>query len=184
MRRAPRLLASAPPLAHSCLHVRRIPRADLLHTLSSTALGPAGRNVMLQPHQVRARAAVRPRACSARVAAGMCGLRCWSLRVTAARCAQASRRATTTSVSLRIFEPLVPQHPMATLLQRSARPTGLRSRTHAGRPSRFFFALAHCARTHTCTSLNLARTLARSPAPACCYPRCGRCWTEDIFWCF
>ena len=50
-------------------------------------------------------------------------------------------------------------------------------------PSRFFFALAHRARTHRCSSLNLARTLARSPAPACCYPRCGRCWMEDIFWC-
>ena len=94
-RRAPRVLASPPPLAHSRLHVRRIPRADLLHTLSATALGPAGRNVMLQPHQ-------------------------------------ASRRATTTSVSLRIFEPLVPQHPMATLLQRSARSPGLHMRTRAG----------------------------------------------------
>ena len=50
-------------------------------------------------------------------------------------------------------------------------------------PSRFFFALAHCARTHRYYSLNLARTLARPPAPACCYPRCGRCWMGDIFWC-
>jgi hypothetical protein len=31
----------------------------MLHTLSATALGPAGRNIMLQPHQVRARAAAR-----------------------------------------------------------------------------------------------------------------------------
>jgi hypothetical protein len=50
------LSAAADALTPAC---RRIPRADLLHTLSATALGPAGRNVMLQPHKVRARAAAR-----------------------------------------------------------------------------------------------------------------------------
>ena len=60
---------------------RPLGRADLLHTLAETAIGPVGRSVMLQPHHT-------------------------------------SRRATITSTSLHIFEPLVPPHAMAALLQR------------------------------------------------------------------
>ena len=69
-------------------------RAEFLHTLSASAIGPTGRNVVLLPHA-------------------------------------ASSRGTMTSVALRVFEPLVPPHALASLLHSMIMPT-LRSLLDGG----------------------------------------------------
>ena len=69
-------------------------RAEFLHTLSASAIGPTGRNVVLLPHAT-------------------------------------SSRGTMTSVALRVFEPLVPPHALASLLHSMIMPT-LRSLLDGG----------------------------------------------------